>query len=277
MPTNREAYFYALKLEVPKAIIDFALREVNGFNHLELTKHFDDEIRDYQLFTYAINRYLNGEMIEYVFEKSYFLSTPFTVNKDVLIPRQETENLVLKTVDYIKKIFGSTAITVADVCTGSGCIGISIAKRLPNNKYLLTDISKEALRVAENNAKQIIKDVDFKIIQGDMLEPLKGKAVDVIVCNPPYISDLKAIDKRTWEQEPHLALLADPSTFFYEKILSNYSDITKNKYLLTFEIGEDMQSSLKVLVNQYCPKSKYSFEKDIYGKTRFLFIQNNDI
>ena len=277
MPSNREAYFYALKLEVPKTIIDFALREVNGFNHLELTKHFDDEIRDYQLFTSAINRYLNGEMIEYVFEKSYFLSTPFTVNKDVLIPRQETEDLVLKTVDYIKKIFGSTAITVADVCTGSGCIGISIAKRLPKNKYFLTDISKEALRVAENNAKQIIKDVDFKIIQGDMLEPLKGKAVDVIVCNPPYISDLKAIDKRTWEQEPHLALFADPSTFFYEKILSNYSDITKNKYLLAFEIGEDMESSLKVLVNQYCPKSRYSFEKDIYGKTRFLFIQNNDI
>lgn len=278
MPSNREAYFYARKLKIPKSIIDFVLQEVNGFNHLELTKHFDDEIKNYRLFLSAIERYQNGEMIEYVFKKAYFLSTPFYVNKYVLIPRQETEDLVLKTLEFIKKVFGDKKITVADVCTGSGCIGVSIAKQLPNNKYYFTDISKGALRVAKKNANGLLKNVDYEVLQGDMLEPLKDKKVDVIVCNPPYIEDVKTIDKRTWEQEPHLALLAKPSTYFYEKVLSEYRKIVNNKFLLAFEIGEDMVDEFMYhLLFEYCSNCKCFFENDMYGKPRFLFVINKDV
>ena len=278
MPSNREAYFYARKLNVPKTVINFALQEVNGFNHLELTKHFDDKAKNYRLFLSAIDRYRKGEMIEYIFKKTYFLSTPFYVNKYVLIPRQETEDLVLKTFEFIDKVFGNKKISIADVCTGSGCIGISIAKKLPNNKYYFTDISKGALRVAKNNAESLLEDVGYEILQGDMLEPLKGKKVDVIVCNPPYISDTKTIDKRTWEQEPHLALLAKPSTFFYEKVLSVFRKHVNEKFLLAFEIGEDMVDEfLDWVLREYCSCCKCFFENDMYGKPRFLFIINNDV
>ena len=218
MPSNREAYFQALSLNIPKTVIDFALKEVNDFDYLKLTQCFDDEIKDYALFMSAIKRYQNGEMIEYVFEKTYFLSNPFYVNKNVLIPRQETEQLVLSSIDNIKQMFGENPITIADVCTGSGAIGISVAKSLPNNTYFLTDISKEALRVAKTNISKLLENVNVKCLEGDMLEPLKNKKIDVLVCNPPYISDITSIDQRTWEQEPHLALLADPSTLFYEKV-----------------------------------------------------------
>ena len=275
MPSNREAYFEALKLDIPKSVIEFALKEVNGFSNLELTKNFDEEITDYLFFKNAIDRYLNGEMIEYIFNKSYFLSTPFFVNKDVLIPRQETEQLVLRTVELIKEMFGDNKVNIADICTGSGCIGISIAKELNDNYYFLTDISKEAIRVAKKNAEELLGETKIKFLQGDMLEPLKELKLDVIVCNPPYISDIKGIDGKTWKQEPHLALLAEPATLYYEKLLKEYVPIVNDKYLLAFEIGEDMQEELMKLVDKYCPKATYFFENDIYGKTRFLFIKNN--
>ena len=271
MPSNREAYFQALSLDIPKSVIDFALKEVNGFDYLQLTKYFDDEIKDYALFMSAMKRYQNGEMIEYVFEKTYFLSNPFFVNKNVLIPRQETEQLVLSTIENIKQIFGDHPITIADVCTGSGVIGISVAKSLPNNTYFFTDISKEALRVARTNSAKLLENVNVKFLEGDMLEPLKDKKIDVLVCNPPYISDVSSIDKRTWEQEPHLALIANPSTLFYEKVLKEYRDIMNEICLLAFEIGEDMTDELTILVNKYCPNANFYFEKDMYGKTRFLF------
>ena len=272
MPSNREAYFEALKLDIPKSIIEFALKEVNGFSNVELTKRFDEEIKDYVFFKNAIQRYINGEMMEYVFNKAYFLSTPFFVNKDVLIPRQETEQLVLRTLENTQEMFTEEIINIADVCTGSGCIGISIAKAFPNNHYYLTDISKEALRVADNNLS-LLNNVDIKCLRGDMLEPLKNIKVDVIVCNPPYISNIKEIDQKTWKEEPHLALVAEPSTLFYEKVLKEYSSIVNKKWLIAFEIGEDMKEQLSDLVIKYCPNASYFFENDIYGKTRFLFIK----
>ena len=272
MPSNREAYFEALKLDIPKSIIEFALKEVNGFSNLELTTKFDEEIKDYVFFKNAIQRYVNGEMMEYIFNKAYFLSTPFFVNKDVLIPRQETEQLVLRTLELIKEIFSENEINIADVCTGSGCIGISIAKVLPNNHYFLTDISKEALRIAKNNTN-LLKDVDIKCLQGDMLEPLKNNKIDVLVCNPPYISNIEEIDEKTWKQEPHLALVAEPATLYYEKVLKDCRSVLSSKYLLAFEIGEDMKEQLEELVIKYCPNAAHFFENDMYGKTRFLFIK----
>ncbi len=275
MPSNREAYFLALKKGVSKSIVDFALQEINGYTYSELTQHLDDETKDYQKFCDAIERYINGEMIEYIFNKSYFLSIPFYVDNNVLIPRQETEQLVLRTKGLVKELFGNTNIVIADVCTGSGCIGLTLKKQLNTATVYLSDISNEALNVAKKNSELL--DLDANLLLGDMLNPFIKNNIkcDVIVCNPPYIQDVSTIDKKTWTQEPHLALLANPDTLFYEKVLKDYQKITNNKYLLAFEIGEDMEESLKPLIKKYCPDADYSFEKDIYGKTRFLFIKKD--
>ena len=274
MPSNREAFFEAQKNKIPQSIIEFILKEVNDFSILELTKNFDEGIKNYALFKEVMNRYLSGEMIEYVFNKTYFLSNPFFVNQNVLIPRQETEQLVLRTIELIKEIFGNQQISIADVCTGSGCIGISIAKSLPQNNFFLTDISEEVFFVTKKNIDDLLgQNVNVKCLLGDMLEPLKNYKIDVIVCNPPYIENVNEIDERTWKQEPHLALLAKPSTLFYEKVLKNYRTITNEKCLLAFEIGENMKESLTQLVLKNCPDAEYFFENDIYGKTRFLFIK----
>ena len=221
MPTNREAYFEALKLNVPKSVIDFTLKEVNGFDYLELTKRFDEEVTDYESFKKAINRYINGEMIEYVFNKTYFLSLPYYVDRSVLIPRQETEHLVLTSKKLIDEMFGDHNVRIADVCCGSGSIGLSLKKMLPNSFLYLSDISKEAIRVSKINAESLNITDGVSFFEGDMLEPfIQGNIkFDAIVCNPPYIGDKETIDKRTWEQEPHLALLASPCTRYYEDLL----------------------------------------------------------
>jgi release factor glutamine methyltransferase len=139
----------------------------------------------------------------------------------------------------------------------------------------LSDISNEALNIAKKNSELL--GLDANLLLGDMLNPFIENNIkcDVIVCNPPYIQDVSTIDKKTWEQEPHLALLANPDTLFYEKVLKDYQKIINNKYLLAFEIGENMKESLKPLIKKYCPDADYSFEKDIYGKTRFLFIKKD--
>ena len=276
MPTNREAYFEALKLNVPKSVIDFTLKEVNGFDYLELTKRFDEEVTDYESFKKAINRYINGEMIEYVFNKTYFLSLPYYVDRSVLIPRQETEQLVLTSKKLIEEMFGDHNVRIADVCCGSGSIGLSLKKMLPNSFLYLSDISKEAIRVSKINAESLNITDGVSFFEGDMLEPfMQGNVkLDAIVCNPPYIGDKVTIDKRTWEQEPHLALLASPCTRYYEDLLSKAKMVLNDRFLIAFEIGEDMECSMKELLKKYCSDCDFYFENDMYGKTRFLFIKH---
>ena len=274
MPTNREAYFEAINLGVPKQVVDFALCEINDYDYLGLTKTFDDEIKNYSFFKEAMGRYINGEMIEYIFNRAYFLQLPLYVDKNVLIPRQETEELVFKACRLINLNFKYGNATIADVCTGSGALGLYLAANYPFSKVYLSDYSKEAIRVAKKNADNLSLKVET--LEGDMLKPFieKGIKLDVIICNPPYIEDESTIDEKTWKQEPHLALLAKPCTKYYEQLLKDIDKAMNKVYLIGFEIGEDMKDALEPLVKKYCPNAKYSFEKDMYGKMRYLFIVN---
>ena len=274
MPTNREAYFEAIKLDVLKPVVDFALCEINDFDYVSLTRCFDDEIKNYSLFKESMERYINGEMIEYIFNRAYFLQLPLYVDKNVLIPRQETEELVLKACRLININFKYGNATIADVCTGSGALGLYLAANYPFSKVYLSDYSKEAIRVAEKNADTL--GLNVETLEGDMLNPFieKGIKLDVIICNPPYIEDEFTIDEKTWKQEPHLALLAKPCTKYYEQLLKDIDKVMNKVYLIGFEIGEDMKDALEPLVKKYCPNAKYSFEEDMYGKMRYLFIVN---
>ena len=275
MSTIRELLFCFQKEGIPVAVISFALQECNGFsNNTELLTNLDVETKDEERFILLMDRYQKGEMIEYLLNKTYFLSRPFYLNGNVLIPRQETEQLVLRTRDYIKEVFADKNITIADVCTGSGVIGITLAELFHDSDVYLSDIAKECLDVAKRNIKEHSL-TNVKCLKGDMLKPFIENNIkaDVIVCNPPYISNIETIDKKTWEQEPHLALLADPDTYFYGKLLKDYLKVVNDTYLICFEIGEDMEESLKPLINKYCEGCSFFFEKDIYDKTRFLFIK----
>lgn len=277
MPTNREIYFSLYKENnkyLPRNVINALLRFVNNFqDNITLYKNFDIECEDYDELVKYIDRIKEGEPYQYVIGKAPFIDLTFNVNPSVLIPRQETEELVIGTKVMIDKMFPPfPSLTIADVCTGSGVIGIYLKRMFKLSTVYLTDIDEECLKVAESNSK--MHHLPVNCIQGDLLSPLieQNIKLDVLVCNPPYIGDKSTIDEQVWKYEPHKALLANPKTEFYERIFKDADKVMKENALLAFEIGEDMEDEICVLVENYFPNSAYKLSKDMYGKMRFLFI-----
>ncbi len=273
MPTNREVYFHLLKENnkyLNKSVIVSLLADANGFDdRMILYSNFDKEVKDTEHLFALVDQVKKGIPYQYVLGYSYFLGNKIIVNKDVLIPRQETEQLTVDVLVFINNTFKKNeSPVIADVCTGSGAIACALEKELPNAKIYATDISKEALNVAKQNVRNV------QLLEGNMVDPLieQGIKLDVLVCNPPYIQNEKRIDEQVWKYEPHLALLANPGTKYYEEIFSKAEMIMKEHYLMAFEIEEDMEKPLIELMNKYLDGVTYRFHKDIYDKMRFLYI-----
>lgn len=276
MPTNREKYFELLKKNNPylsKSVIVTLLMDASDFDdRMKFYSHFNDEVKNPAKLEQNAEKVANGVPLQYVLGYAYFLGEKYKVNKDVLIPRQETEQLVIETTLYIKKLFnGEEDFVLADVCTGSGCIAGAMKRQFKDAEIYASDISADALKIAKDN----LKELDINLLEGNLLDPFINKKIrlDVLMCNPPYIDDIKAIDKQVYEYEPHLALLADPSTKLYEEIFKKMPKVmNKTHFLATFEIGENMDEAITDLVERYFKNVRYKIGKDMYGKSRFLYI-----
>ena len=273
MPTNREIYFKLLKENnkyLNKSVIISLLADANNYDdRMVLYSNFDNEVKDIEHLLINVDEVKKGVPFQYVLGYSFFLGNKINVNKDVLIPRQETEQLTVDTLVYLKQTFKSEDMpVVADVCTGSGAIACAIEKEIPNAKIFATDISETALKVAKSNVKNV------RLLKGNLLDPLIDNKVkiDVLICNPPYIENVQNIDEQVWAYEPHLALVAKPGTKCYEEIFINANKVMKDHYLMAFEIEEDMEKPLIELMNKYLDGCTYRFHKDIYDKIRFLYI-----
>lgn len=275
--TYRELYFNLQKRKskyLNNTAIKTLLQDDGNFSDFfNLINHFDEQVKNVDKIESNIVRIEAGEPLQYVLGYAFFVNSNYVVSKDVLIPRQETEELAVATLKTIVKMFGKEPkIKIVDIGTGSGILGIYLKEYFPNSSVICTDISENSLQIAKINAKNHHVEIDFR--QGDMLEPIKDeKDVVVIISNPPYIGDESTVDPQTLKYEPHLALFATPKTKYYEIIMSTIdSQILADKYLLAFEIGEDMEEELTHLIETKYKGIMYKFEKDIYGKTRFLYI-----
>lgn len=219
----------------------------------------------------GIERLQNGEPVQYIVGNVNFYGNEIKVNKNVLIPRFETEELVEYTISYIKKMF-KEKINIIDLGTGSGCIAITLKKKINSNVSAI-DISKEALEVARENAKKNKVEIDF--IQNDMLDNISNK-FDVIISNPPYISKNEEIQDIVRKNEPSLALYADnEGLYYYEKIIKQSKKNLKEKFIIAFEIGYMQGDKIKKIAEQNYPKAEVVLKKDLQGKDRFIFIINN--
>ncbi len=235
---------------------------MNNVEYLE--KYYQGDI------TSALERLEQGEPIQYIVGNVDFYHSNFKITKDVLIPRFETEELVDKTINYIK-MYLKEPLNIVDLGTGSGCIAISIKKEINCNMDAV-DISKQALKIARMNAKE--NNVDINFYCGSFLEPL-NKKYDVIISNPPYISYDEEIMDVVKNNEPALALYADNNGLAcYEEILKNISKYLNDKSIIAFEIGYKQGDSIKALAQNYLPNARISIEKDLQGKDRFIFILN---
>ncbi len=209
--------------------------------------------------------------LQYVLGNVNFYGYDFLVNKNVLIPRFETELLIEKTINYLKK-YNILNPNILEVGTGSGCIAITLKKYFPTSTIDAIDISKKALKVATKNAD--LNNVNINFYKKDINKFSNNQKYDLIISNPPYLKKSDEVSKNT-KYEPKKALYAkDKGLQFYKIIINKLKHNLNNKFIIAFEIGIDQGEYLKEYAKNQFPYSTILVEKDYSNRDRYLFIIN---
>ena len=252
-------------------LLMYMLDEMREFNEnlaLELTE--EDEQKYFQL----INKHIKDDTpLSHLVGFEYFYDRKFKVTSDILSPRMETEELVYKVIDYIRKN-NLTNIKILDLCTGSGIIGITLKKELEefDVKILASDISSRALTVAKENASSLEADISF--VESDLFSNIQDK-FDIIVSNPPYIAhdDKKTIKENVLNYDPHLALFAgEEGMYFYRNIIEKSRPYLNEKGIMFLEIGYDQKEKIITLGENN--KFETVVYKDINGRDRIAVLKS---
>lgn len=247
---------YVLKIDRNKLII-------NKNDNVDINK--ENEYKEY------IEKIIKGKPVQYITNNQEFMKLNFYVDENVLIPQPDTEILVE---EVIKSIDIMENIEILDMCTGSGCIGISLAKNIENTKVTLVDISKEAIEIAKKNAIQNGVENKVTFIQSDMFENVKGK-FDIIVSNPPYIKTdiIQTLDKQV-QNEPHIALDGgEDGLDFYKMLINEAHKYLKKDGKIFLEIGYDQKQEVESLAKQSKHYKKIETIKDLSQNDRVIILE----
>lgn len=256
--------------EESQTILDYIFIDAFGIPKLTILSHPELELNANQsarIFAF-LNDLKKGIPVQHLLGTAHFYGMMLKVTPDVLIPRQETEELV----HWIIKDNKGVKLKILDACTGSGCIALALKKHLPESIITAIDVSEKALGIAKKNAKNFDLDINFRKANALNLEKeLEDESFDIIVSNPPYIpsSDKDTVQKNVWMYEPHLALFVPDETplIFYDSI-ARYAKQSK-PIILYFEINEDLGGNLTELMNNL-GFSDIVVKTDLNGKNRML-------
>ncbi len=223
-----------------------------------------------------INRLLNEEPIQYILGKTEFFGLPFLVDKNTLIPRPETEELVEWIIKEVSKLLTNvtSSLSILDIGTGSGCIAISLSKNLENVSISAIDVSKKALKIAQQNA--ILNNVEVNFIKTNILTAnTLPQQFDIIISNPPYVRKLEKVEiqKNVLQNEPHLALFVDDENplVFYEKIADLAKNYLSKNGVLFFEINQYLgKETVKMLLEKGF--QNIELRKDLFGNDRMIKV-----
>ena len=227
-------------------------------------------------FHFAVKDLLKNKPIQYIIGETEFCDLKFKVNENVLIPRPETSELVMKIVNSQRSTVNGQQ-SILDIGTGSGCIAISLAKMISGSEVYALDISEKALEVAKENA--VNNNVEVTFIHDDILS-LKNKIdtkFDIIVSNPPYVRELEKAEMRdnvlNWE--PHNALFVSDNNplIFYRIILEFAKSHLKENGEIWFEINEFLGKEMTELCNEM-GFSQVEVFNDFRGKERVLLVRS---
>lgn len=235
-----------------------------------LHKKEDIEVQKIKSYEAVIRKRAKRIPLQYITNRQEFMGYSFYVDENVLIPRQDTEILVERILADLKSEADKESISILDVCTGSGCIIISLAKEMQLKKAAAVDISKEALKVAKKNCDQL--EVLIELKQSDLFEAVIGK-YDVIVSNPPYIrsEEIETLMSEVKDHEPMLALDGrEDGLYFYRKIIGESVKYLNDGGRLYFEIGYDQGESVKQLMEN-AGFHYVKVEKDLAGLDRVVY------
>ena len=266
--TVKEAYNYCEKVLTDNAQEEAAFKalclvcHLAGIPNSAFALHQDKTVDDLQL-KEALHRLLDGEPLQYVLGSWDFYESTFFVGEGVLIPRPETEELVALAVNACRDY---DAPVVYDLCAGSGCIGISVAKKIKNARVYCIEKSREAFAYLQKNAQGVS---NVTIINGDINEPFDLPRADVLLSNPPYIkqSELPLLQQEV-QREPKMALDGgEDGLDFYRLIAAQWRQSLKHGGVMLLEIGNEQGEAVSELLQPY-----FSVEviKDIYGNDRIV-------
>lgn len=259
-----------------QSIADWVMEELTGWQKIDriLNKRVPLSTPQIERLEQISNELMTHKPVHYILHQAWFMGMKLYVDENVLIPRPETEELVL----WASSEWGVAggALKILDVGTGSGCIPIAMKKKLPNAEIKACDISEGALNVAARNAKE--QNVEIEFLQVDFLNKVdrdKLPLFDIIVSNPPYIAvqEKHEIDKHVVEYEPHTALFVpdDDSLVFYEALADfGVTHLQPNGFMI-MEIHYQKGNAVKQLFES----KNYNVEvrKDMQGKERIVKVR----
>ncbi|RIP32903.1 peptide chain release factor N(5)-glutamine methyltransferase [Staphylococcus gallinarum] len=265
-----------IELNIETTRIEWLMMDLFQWTKVDFIVHMNDEMTSAQSqqFDVAKSRMLNGEPIQYIVGYQSFYGERFKVNNDCLIPRPETEEVMLH---FLEKL--NRDDTIVDIGTGSGNIPIMLKKLNTSLKIYATDISNKALLVAKENARQ--HQVDIKFLEGDALQPLieQGIKVNGLISNPPYIdrADATFMEDTVLSYEPHSALFANDHGYrVYHDILANLPKVLKPNAQVVFEIGYNQGEILKNKIQTMYPDLMVSIVQDINNNDRIISFKWHD-
>lgn len=252
------------------------MQHILGTTYSGVMLHLQDTLTAEQCeqFVKLIEEHANGRPVQYCIGSEEFYGRTFLVDESVLIPRPETEELVLGTSNRIEKIFPTKALKLADIGTGSGAIAISMKLECPELTVVATDLSAAALATAQKNAQLLAADIDFR--QGDLTAPLNGEKFDIVLSNPPYIAfeEAKDMSSIVLEHEPHSALFAEEDgLILYRKLAQQLPALMNKPALIGLEIGYTQGEQVAQFFQESFPQATVTVEKDINGKPRMVFCE----
>ncbi len=251
-------------------LLSFVLKKDKTF----LFTHPKYKLNDKQetQFKKLINKRSQRYPLAYLINQQPFFNLNLYVDKHVLVPRPETEELVELALELIKKY---KLKTVADIGTGSGAIALTLKKQMPHLTVYATDISKAALKVAQKNARRLKLHINFK--QGNLLLPLAGKKIDLIVANLPYLApSYFHHGAKEIKYEPKVALLAkNKGLEYYQNAIKQLKTLKKQPIFALFELDPRNIFIFKkwLISNQGINASNIKINKDLSKKSRFLTIK----
>ena len=230
-----------------------------------------------ELFQFYLQMHAEGRPVQYITGVEEFYGRLYSVDESVLIPRPETEELIVGTIERMKKLFNKKALKLADIGTGSGVIAITMKQEWPEAVVTATDLSEAALKTAQKNAKQLDADITFKL--GNLTAPIANEKWDVVLSNPPYIAfeDMKEMSEVVVEHEPHSALFAEEDgLILYRKLAMQLPKLMNKPALIGLEIGYTQGEAVAELFKNSFPQAQVSIVKDINKKDRMVFCEINE-
>ena len=270
-------YFEGKAIDSPRLSAEMLISFVLKMQRIELYTYFDKTVAktDLQKMRQLVKRCAEYEPLQYLTGRCEFYSMTMKVNRDCLIPRPETELLVERAIEFLRKRNGKQYI--CDLCTGSGCVAAAIAKNFENAKIIATDISDKALSVAAENVAEFNLQKKVELLCGDLFEPvisqLDVSRFDLITANPPYVSrsEMEKLENNVRKYEPPVALHGGVDGLdIYRRIIAEVDVCLKSGAALMMEIGYAQGQSIKKMLEEINIFSEIKIEKDLNNNDRIV-------